>query len=151
MPIKKRHFYTLYFAQRKFFNSCVLSQWIVHRINSQNIYTFTFQEALLQTFLLLVLKIVKNLQRIFKITCNPYSFSPVSFFLFIICFVILVFSSACPFFSSVYHQILIHFVFRVHRILVICIIFNKDLIFDSWNIFRKKNFLFKIWSKFFLL
>ena len=43
-----------------------MSQHIVYSINLQNIDTFTYQKALLQTLLLLLFKIVESLQSILK-------------------------------------------------------------------------------------
>ena len=44
------------------------------------------------------------------------------------------------FFPYVCFKIFIHFFFRVHLTLVIYVIFNRDLIFDSRNVFQKKKF-----------
>ena len=59
-------FCNFYFVRRKFFNICVLSQYILYWINFQNTYTFTHQKTLLHTLLLLVFKIVGNLQSILE-------------------------------------------------------------------------------------
>ena len=53
------------------------------------------------------------------------------------------------FFWFLFIRIFIHFFFRVHLTLVIYVIFNRDLIFDSWNVFQKKNFYQKSGKNFF--
>ena len=57
---KGRSFCNVHFFRRKCFISCVLSQCIVYWINFQNIYTYTYQNTLLLTFLLLVFKTVES-------------------------------------------------------------------------------------------
>ena len=61
-------FCTAYFVRRVFFKICVLSQCILYWIHFQNIQTFKYQKALLQTLLLLVCKIFESLRRILKDT-----------------------------------------------------------------------------------
>ena len=63
---KERIFCTVYFARRKPSNIWVLSQCIVYWINFQNIYTFTNQNTLLHTLLLVVLKTTESLKCILK-------------------------------------------------------------------------------------
>ena len=64
---KSAYFVTFaFFSEGIYFNTCVLSQCIVYRINFQNIYTFTYQKTLLYTLLLLIFKIVVSLQCILK-------------------------------------------------------------------------------------
>ena len=55
-------FCTVYFVQRKFFKICILSQYILYWIHFQNIHTFAYQKTLLHTLLLLVFKMLENLQ-----------------------------------------------------------------------------------------
>ena len=57
-------FVTLILSEGNLFNIWVLSQCIAHWINLQNIYTFTYQKTLLHILLLLVFKMVENLQYI---------------------------------------------------------------------------------------
>ena len=64
--IKKAFFVTFVWSEGNFFNIFFLSKCIVHWINFQNIYTFTYQETLLYTLLLLDFKFVKSLQCILK-------------------------------------------------------------------------------------
>ena len=68
MKEKKNIFCNVYFVQRIFFNDCVLSQYIVYWIKSQNVYTFTYQKTFLNTILLLVFKIVEYFKGILKWT-----------------------------------------------------------------------------------
>ena len=63
---KSAFFVTFTLSKGNFFNIWILSQCMVYWINFQNIYTFTYQRALLYTRLLLVFKIVESLQRILK-------------------------------------------------------------------------------------
>ena len=58
---KERIFRNVYFVRKKIFNIYVLSQYIFHWINFQNIYTFTYQKTVLHTLLLLGFKITKSL------------------------------------------------------------------------------------------
>ena len=53
-------FCNVYFAQRTFFNICVLSQCIVYWIHFQTIHTFRYQKALLHTLFYLFLKSLKT-------------------------------------------------------------------------------------------
>ena len=52
--------YHLFCPKEIFFNICVLPQCIVCQIHFQNVYTFTYQKALLQTRLCLFLKSTKT-------------------------------------------------------------------------------------------
>ena len=81
-----------------------------------------------------------------KITSNHYPFLQLSSFLVIICLVILnflYFRFICIFlnFHSLYLSCSPH--------IVIYVIFSRDLIFDSWNVFQKKNFYQKSGKNFF--
>ena len=81
-----------------------------------------------------------------KITSNHYPFLQLSSFLVIICLVILnflYFRFICIFlnFHSLYLSCSPH--------IVIYVIFSRDLIFDSWNVFQKKNFYQKSGNLFF--
>ena len=62
--IKKITFWrlTFIFSEENFFSICIFSQCIVHGINFQNIYTFTYQKILLHTIFLLGFKIVESLK-----------------------------------------------------------------------------------------
>ena len=53
-------------SQHNFFKICALSQCIAYWIHFPYIHTFTYQNSLLHTLLLLVSKIVKSLHCIFK-------------------------------------------------------------------------------------
>ena len=59
---KKEFFVPSILSEENFFKICVLSQCIVYWIHFQNIHTFTYQETLLHTILLLACKIVESLQ-----------------------------------------------------------------------------------------
>ena len=60
---KKRAFFVPFIlSEGNFFNICVLSQCIVYWIHFQNIHTFAYQKTLLHTLLLLVFKMLENLQ-----------------------------------------------------------------------------------------
>ena len=65
---KKKRAYHLK-SEGNFFNICGLAQCLVYWIDFQNIYTFTYQKTLLDTLLLLVLKILESVQCIL----NGYS------------------------------------------------------------------------------
>ena len=56
-------FLTFILSEGSFFNISVLSQCIVYLINSQNIYTFTYQKTLLHTLLIFGFKIVERLAK----------------------------------------------------------------------------------------
>ena len=67
-------FCIVYFAQRKFFYICVLSQCIVYWIHFQNIYTSTCQKTLLHALFCLFLKLLKAFSvslRSIPLTINP--------------------------------------------------------------------------------
>ena len=68
---KKAFFVSFILSEGKFFTIYVLSQCVVYWINFQNIHSFTYQKILFHTLLLLVFKIVKNLQCILKLTQFP--------------------------------------------------------------------------------
>ena len=63
---KRAIFVPFILSKENFFRICVLSQCMVYWIHFQNIHTFTYQKTLVYTFFLLVFKIAKNLQCIFK-------------------------------------------------------------------------------------
>ena len=86
-----------------------------------------------------------------KITSNHYPFLQLSSFLVIICLVILnflYFRFICIFLN--FHSLYLSCSPRI----VIYVIFSRDLIFDSWNVFQKKNFyqksgkIFFFWNTF---
>ena len=77
-----------------------------------------------------------------KITSNYYPFLQLSSFLFIICLVILFIRMFLNFHS---------FLLSCSPHIVIYVIFNRDLIFDSWNVFQRKKIFNKNLVKFFLL
>ena len=53
-------FCTVYSAQRKFFNICVLSQCIAYWIHCQNIHVFTYQKVLFHRFFAKVFSVFLN-------------------------------------------------------------------------------------------
>ena len=57
---KSAFFVTIFLPEGNFFNICVLSQCIVYWINSQNIYTLTYQNNITSYTFLHVFKIVKT-------------------------------------------------------------------------------------------
>ena len=63
---KRALFVSFILSEGNFFNICVLAQCIAYWIHFQNMHTFTYQKILLHALLLLVFKMVEDLQRILK-------------------------------------------------------------------------------------
>ena len=82
---KTASFVPFILSEGNFCNICILSQCIAYWVHFQNLHTFTYQNTLLHTLLLLVFKIVESLHCILDFVKKTSMLNPVKSIEYIVC------------------------------------------------------------------